>query len=89
MANANGTVLLAKSDSDAMFVYKAIRDLELINHKCINPIMRIGLLHKRYIDLRKLKWSVQGDVLFNNCKHIIMHCHSCLARRYLYRIYVK
>ena len=28
------------------FVYKVIRDLESIDHFCINPIHRIGLIHK-------------------------------------------
>ena len=28
------------------FVYKVIRDLESIDHLCINPICRIGLIHK-------------------------------------------
>ena len=28
------------------FVYKVIRDLESIYHLCINPIRRIGLIHK-------------------------------------------
>ena len=28
------------------FVYKVIRDLESIDHLCINPIHRIGLIHK-------------------------------------------
>ena len=28
------------------FVYKVIRDLESIDHLCINPIRRIGLIHK-------------------------------------------
>ena len=32
------TVLLAKSDSEVMFVYKVIRDLQSIDHLCINPI---------------------------------------------------
>ena len=40
------TVLPAKSSSDVMFVYKIIRDLESIVHLCINPIHRIGLIHK-------------------------------------------
>ena len=40
-----GTALPAKSDSDVMFVYKAIRDLESIDHVCINPIRRMGLIH--------------------------------------------
>ena len=37
------------------FVYKAIRDLESIDHLFINYIHRIGLIHKRNFDLRKLK----------------------------------
>ena len=28
------------------FVYKVIRDMQSINHLCINPIHRIGLIHK-------------------------------------------
>ena len=28
------------------FVYRVIRDLESIDHLCINPICRIGLIHK-------------------------------------------
>ena len=43
---ALSTVLPAKSDSDVMFVYKVIRDLESIAHLCINPIRAIGLIHK-------------------------------------------
>ena len=27
------------------FVYKVIRELESIDHLCINPILRIGLIH--------------------------------------------
>ena len=54
------TVLPAKSDSDVMFVYKIIRDLvESRDHLCINPIRRIGLIHKWSLDSRKLKRSVQ------------------------------
>ena len=40
------TVLPAKTDSDVMFVYNVFRDLESIYHLCINPIRRIGLIHK-------------------------------------------
>ena len=40
------TVLPAKSDSYVNFVYKVIKDLESIDHLCINPIRRIGLIHK-------------------------------------------
>ena len=34
------TVLPAKSDSDVMLVNKVIKDLESINHLCINPVRR-------------------------------------------------
>ena len=44
------TVLPAKSDSDVMFVYKVIRDLESIYHLFINPIRRTGLIHKWSLD---------------------------------------
>ena len=39
------TVLPAKSDSDVMFV-NVFRDLESIDQLSINPIRRIGLIHK-------------------------------------------
>ena len=34
------------------FLYKVIRDLESIDHLCINPIHRIGLIHKCSFDTR-------------------------------------
>ena len=34
------------------FVYKVIRDLESIDHLFINPIRRIGLIHKWSLDSR-------------------------------------
>ena len=49
------------------FVYKVIRDLESIDHLFINPIRRIGLIHKRSFNSR----SVQVNVLLNNCKQNI------------------
>ena len=42
----HSTVLPAKSDSDVMFCLQCIGDLESIDHLCINPIHRIGLIHK-------------------------------------------
>ena len=36
------TVLPVKNDSDVMFCLQIIRDLESIDHLCINPIRRIG-----------------------------------------------
>ena len=53
------------------FVYKVIRNLESIFHLCINPICRIGLILKWYIDSRQLMWSVKVNVLLNNCKQNI------------------
>ena len=53
------------------FVYKIIRDLESIDHLCINPIHRIGLIHKWAIDSHMLKWSVHVSVLLSNCKQSI------------------
>ena len=41
-----GTVLPAKSDSDVMLCLQSYYDLESIDHLCINPIHRIGLIHK-------------------------------------------
>ena len=53
------------------FVYKVIRDLESIDHFCINPIRRIGLIHNCSLDLRQLKWNVQVNVLLYSCKQNI------------------
>ena len=41
-----GTVLPAKSGSGVKLCYKVIKDLESIDHLCINPIRMIGLIHK-------------------------------------------
>ena len=35
-----------RETATSCFVYKVIRDLESIDHLCINPIRRIGLIHK-------------------------------------------
>ena len=40
------TVLSAKSDSGVMFCLQSYQDLESIDHLCINPIHRKGLIHK-------------------------------------------
>ena len=44
------TVLSVKSDSDVMFCLQSYQDLESIDHLCINPIRRIGLILKSPID---------------------------------------
>ena len=50
------------------FVYKVISNLESIDHWCINPIRRIGLIHERSTDSCCPKWSVQVNISLNNCK---------------------
>ena len=50
------------------FVNKVIRDLESIDHLCINPIHRIGLILMWSIDSHYPKWSVKVNALLNNCK---------------------
>ena len=57
--SAIGTVLPAKSYSDVMFCYKIIRNLESIDHLCISPILRIGLIYKG--DLKK-KMQQKSDI---------------------------
>ena len=54
------------------FVYKVIRDLCSLDHLCINPILRIGLIHKWSIDSSLLKWSLHFCVLLSNSKQSIM-----------------
>ena len=46
MAGTGLTVLSAKNDSDVMFCLQSYQDYESIEHLCINPIHRIGLIHK-------------------------------------------
>ena len=58
----------AKGDSDVMFCLQSYQGLESKDHLCINPILRIGLIHKWSIDSHKLRWSVQVNVLLTNCK---------------------
>ena len=65
------TVLPAKSDSGIMFCLLGLQDLESIDHLCINPIRRYP------------KWSVQVNVLLNNCKQNTTSL-SLLAGRTVY-----
>ena len=53
------------------FIYKVIRDYKSIDHLCINPIRRIGLIHTWSIDSCWRKFSVQFNVLRNKCKQNI------------------
>ena len=49
----DGTVLQANSDSDVMFCLQSYQGLRKIDiHLCINPIRRIGSIHKWSIDSR-------------------------------------
>ena len=50
------------------FVYTVSMNLESIDHLCINPIHRIGLIHMGSIDSYLLMLSVQVNVLLNNCE---------------------
>ena len=53
------------------FVYNVISDSESIDHLCINPIRRIGLIHKLSIDSGQLKWSeMVNDLLINHKQSI-------------------
>ena len=52
VARPAGTVVPTKSDSDVMFYLQSYQDLESIDDLCINPIRRIGLIHKSSIDSR-------------------------------------
>ena len=54
-----------------MFCYTFIRDFESIGHLHINPILRIGLIHKLPINTHWLKWRIQVDVFLSNCKQNI------------------
>ena len=49
-------------------VFTIIRDSESIYHSCINPFHRIWLIHKWSFHSHGLKWSVQVNVLLNNCE---------------------
>ena len=53
------------------FVYKVISDLESTDPLFINPIHRIGLMHKGSIDSRKQEWSVQINVSIKNYKQTV------------------
>ena len=46
ISNSHSTVRSTKSDSDVIFCLQIIRELESIDHLYINPIHRIGLIHK-------------------------------------------
>ena len=43
--NRSCTVMLAKRDSGVMFCLQSYQHLKSIDHFCINPIRRIGLIH--------------------------------------------
>ena len=63
------------------FIYKVIRDLESIDHLCINPIRRIGLIHELSFDScnpSKVYKLVSNLAIVNK---VLRHCHSWLARQ--------
>ena len=61
------------------FVYKVIRDLESIDHLCINPIHRIGLITSD-LSIRVSSSEVYTSV-FNLAiaNKVLRHRHSWLA----------
>ena len=64
------------------FVYKVIRDLESIDHLCIDPIRRIGLIHKWSIDSRYSSGVYKLMFYLTIVNKVLRHCHSLLARQY-------
>ena len=52
------TALPAKSDSYDVFCLQSYQGLKIEDHLCINPILWIGLIHKRSVNSRCLKWIV-------------------------------
>ena len=65
------------------FVYKVIRDLQSIDDVCINPIRRIGLIHKWSADSRVSSSGVY-NLMFNLTviNKILGHCHSWRVGQY-------
>ena len=55
MQVSKATVLSAKSDSCVVSCLHSYQGLESMNHLCLNPIHRIGLIRKLSIDSRMLK----------------------------------
>ena len=58
------------------FAYKVIKDLESIDHLCVNSIRRIGLIRKWSIDSRMLKWSVHVSVLLKSYVTVTLGWHD-------------
>ena len=65
------------------FVYKVIRGLESIDHLCINPIHRIGLIHKYSINSGSSSEAYKLMFYFKIVNKILRHCRPWLARQYL------
>ena len=75
------TALPVKSDSDVMSCLQVIRDLESIDHLCINPIRRIGLIHSD-ISIPVSSCEVYTLVFYLAIVNkVLRHCHSWLARQ--------
>ena len=74
------TVLPAKSDSDVMFVYKVIMDLESIDHVCVS-ILPAG--YDQYTSDLSICVGSSGVYKFmfylTIVNIILRHCHSWLA----------
>ena len=64
------------------FVYKVIRDLKSIDHLCINPILRIGLIND--LSIRGHSSEVyKFEFYLAIVNKVLRHYHSWLARQYI------
>ena len=68
--------------------HKLTRDLQSIDHPCINPIRTTVPIHVRSIDSRNPERSAQASVPLTIVNKILRHRHPWLARQYqLFRGY--
>ena len=63
------------------FAYKVIRDLLSMAHLCINPILRMGLIHKCSFDLGNSSEVYTLLSYLENVNKVLRHFHSWLARQ--------
>ena len=74
------TLLPAKNDSDVMFCLQSYLGL-IIDRSCINPIRRIGIIHKD-ISIHVCSSGVNMLMVYLTIVNTILrHCHSWLARQ--------
>ena len=75
------TVLPAKSDSDVMFCLQSYQGL-IIDRSLVYLSYPQDRINTQVIyRFALVKWILQVNVLFNNYKHTITHCHTWLVRQ--------